>query len=68
MLKGVLLAKNTSSSEIERQKLISGGEQMKYQGITTFKNKHCNSWLPDIEQVANNIQCQQKHKWNATAN
>lgn len=43
LLRGILIAK-PNSTQNEQQKLIQGGEQMKYQGISVIKHKTCNTW------------------------
>lgn len=43
ILKGILIAK-PNSTQNEQQKLIQGGEDMKYQGISIIKNTTCNTW------------------------
>ena len=46
LLKGILISDNEKSTPTNKQtqKLIQGGDDMKYRGITIHKNKNCNTW------------------------
>lgn len=45
LLKGILNSEEEKApAQCEQIKLIGGGEQMKYRGVTIHKNKNCNTW------------------------
>lgn len=43
LLKGIL-SQNKKAPQSEQIKLINGGDEMKYRGITIHKNKTCSTW------------------------
>lgn len=44
LFEGLLKSQEKSTPQSEQQKLIQGGEQMKYRGIAIHKNKNCSTW------------------------
>lgn len=44
MLKGIIETKKGQNRSVQENLLITGGTELKYQGITIHKHKSCNTW------------------------